>query len=111
MRIHIDDLQISCIIGLLDFERDAPQRVMLTLEIDYTYSKEHFLDYSLIANQVETHLKEEKYLLLEEALIGIKTVLFKVFPLIEQLKIKISKPDILPHCSVGLSGSWTNTPQ
>ena len=111
MRIHIDDLEISCIIGLLDFEREIEQRVLLTIEIEYPYTDSHFIDYSLVALEVEKHLKKSKYTLLEESLSGIKTLLFQHFPSIETLKVKISKPDILPSCSVGLSASWINTPR
>jgi len=111
MRIHIDALEVSCIIGLLDFERETEQKVLLDVEIDYTYEEKSFLDYSKIANDIEQHLREKRYLLLEEALLGIKRLLFAHFPAIEGLAIKLSKPDILPQCSVGLSGRWTNTLQ
>jgi len=111
MRIHIDALEISCIIGLLDFERETEQKVLLDVEIDYIYGEGSFLDYSKVASDIEQHLREKKYLLLEEALLGIKTLLFTHFPAIEMLGIKLSKPDILPQCSVGLSGKWTNTPR
>ncbi len=111
MRIHIDALEISCIIGLLDFEREAEQKILLHIEIDYAYRGGGFLDYSKIVGNIEQHLKEKRYLLLEEALLGIKTLLFVRFPVIEMLSIKLSKPDILPQCSVGLSGKWANTPQ
>ena len=111
MTIHIDKLDIACIVGLLDFEREREQRVLLSLEIDYPYSTDHFLDYGKVVFMIEQNLKTEKYLLLEEALLGIKTVLFNAFPLIERLQIQIRKPDILPHCSVGLSEQWFNTPQ
>ena len=108
MKVHINALEIFCIIGLLDFERETTQKVQLDIELDYTYTAGAFLDYASITNEIELHLKREKYLLLEEALMGIKSLLLKRYPIIEQLKIKISKPDILPHCSVGLSEFWTN---
>jgi len=108
MKIHIERLEIFCIIGVLDFERESHQRVLLDLEIEYYYEKGTFLDYSKIARELETHLKKEKYLLLEEALLGIKKTLFAKFPAIDTLHIKLSKPDILPQCSVGLSGEWVN---
>ncbi len=111
MRIHIDALEVSCIIGLLDFERETEQKVLLDIEIDYTYGEGNFLDYGKVTSDIKQHLREKKYLLLEEALLGIKALLFTHFPTIEVLGIKLSKPDILPQCSVGLSGEWTNIPQ
>ncbi len=111
MRIHIDGLEIYCIIGLLESEREMEQKVLLDLEMQYTYCEDTFLDYSKVVAHLTQHLKNEKYLLLEEALAGIKRLLFEQFPATEQLKVKLSKPDILPHCSVGLSEVWVNIPQ
>jgi len=111
MRIHIDDLEIFCIIGVLDFERETEQRVLLTIEIEYPYTASHFIDYSLIVLEIEQHLKKSKYELLEEALSGIKVLLFQYFPSIGTLNIKISKPDILHQCNVGVSEVWTNMTQ
>jgi len=110
MRIHIESLEISCIIGLLDFEREAEQKVVLDIEIDYIYTEDLFLDYSKIVEKIETHLKKEKYLLLEDALLGTKVLLFKYFTSIERLKLKIAKPDILSQCSLALSDEWSNKP-
>ncbi len=109
MKIHIDTLEVYCIIGLMDFEREVEQKVLLDVEILYTYKEGSFLDYSKLADQIIQHLKKEKYLLLEEALIGIKALLFKHYPVIEELKLKLSKPNILPHCSVGLSEAWSRS--
>ncbi|NKQ40512.1 MAG: dihydroneopterin aldolase [Sulfurovum sp.] len=106
MRIHIENLKINCIIGLLDFEREIEQRVILDIKIDYSYMEGQFLDYSSIASNIENHLKKTKYELLESSLIGIKTLLFEKYDTIEKLAIKISKPDILDNCSVGLSDTW-----
>ena len=108
MKIHIEGLEILCIIGVLDFEREHQQRVLLDLEIQYPYKERGFLDYSEITSRLETHLKREKYLLLEEALLGIKKILFTEFSAIDTLHVKLSKPDILPQCSVGLSAEWVN---
>ena len=110
MKIHIDSLQISCIIGLLDFERELEQCVMINLSADYAYDQSNFVDYGEMATLIEKHLKEYKYELLEDALLGLKETIFENFKAISALHIKISKPNILKNCSVGLSQSWTNTP-
>jgi len=111
MKIHIDNFEVHCIIGLLDFERDSEQQVLLDIEIQYTYIQGEFLDYSRVTDLIRAHLKKEKYLLLEEALAGIKVLIFQEFPLVELLSIKMAKPNILPHCSVALSETWPNTPR
>ena len=106
MRIHIDTLEFETIIGLLDFERDRPQRVIIDLETSYDYDNEHFINYADIVMHIQNELKEKKYKLLEEALLGLKERLHRRYPQLKTLYIKISKPDILPDCNVALSQNW-----
>lgn len=106
MNIHIDNLTLDVIIGLLDFERDRPQRVIVDLEIHYEYSDDKFINYADVAQEVELELQDKKYELLENALLGVKNRLHLLYPNIETLKLKISKPDILNNCSVSLSETW-----
>ena len=106
MTIHIEDLTFDVIIGLLDYERDKPQRVIINLQASYEYSDNHFIDYADMVLLIQEKLKTERYELLENALLGLKEILFTTYPNIEKLHIKISKPDILPECSVALSQTW-----
>ncbi|WP_457594407.1 dihydroneopterin aldolase [Hydrogenimonas sp.] len=103
MKISIRSLAFEAVVGILDFERNAPQRVEVECTITYRYAKEAFLDYAEAARLLETTIKEGRFHLLEEAL----EVLFKKmkehFPQIETLEITISKPDILPNCRVCVS--------
>ena len=106
MNIHIEDLTFDVIIGLLDFERDKPQRVIINLEASYDYSDEQFIDYADIVLLIKDKLKTERYTLLENALLGVKEILHTTYPHIESVSIKISKPDILSDCTVSLSKTW-----
>jgi len=106
MNIHIEALTFDVIIGLLDFEQERAQRVIIDLEASYDYTDKHFIDYANIVYLIQKELKEKHYKLLEEALLGVKKLLFKTYPHIQTLTLKISKPDILPQCSVALSNSW-----
>jgi 7,8-dihydroneopterin aldolase/epimerase/oxygenase len=106
MNIHIEDLTFDVIIGLLDFERDKPQRVIINLEASYDYSDGQFIDYADLVLLIKDKLKTERYTLLENALLGIKETLHTTYPLIETLSLKISKPDILSDCTVSLSKTW-----
>lgn len=107
MTIHIEALTFDVIIGLLDFEREKPQRVMIDLEADYTYENSDFIDYADMVLLIQNELKEKRYELLEEALLGLKSVIHSTYPQIQTLTIKLAKPDILPECSVSLSNSWS----
>ena len=106
MTIHIEDLTFDVIIGLLDFERDRPQRVIINLEAYYNYSDNQFIDYADIVLLIKDKLKVERYTLLENALLGINELVHSTYPHIEKLSIKISKPDILSECTVSLSKTW-----
>jgi len=106
MTIHIEDLTFDVIIGLLDFERDKPQRVIINLEACYDYSNDKFIDYADMVLLIQNKLKEKRYKLLENALLGLKEVLYTAYPQMNSLIIKISKPDIVPDCTVSLSKTW-----
>ncbi|MBT8349178.1 MAG: dihydroneopterin aldolase [Sulfurovum sp.] len=106
MTIHIEDLTFNVIIGLLDFERDKPQRVMINLEASYNYSDDAFIDYADMVLLIQNELKEKRYALLENALLGLKEVLYTTYPNLQTLSLKISKPDILAQCTVSLSKTW-----
>ena len=106
MTIHIEDLTFDVIIGLLDFERDKPQRVVINLEANYDYSDDKFIDYADIVLLMQNKLKERRYKLLENALLGLKELLHSTYPQLNSLTIKISKPDILDECTVSLSKTW-----
>ncbi len=106
MTIHIESLTFDVIIGLLDFERDRQQRVIVDLETSYEYSDTDFVNYADIVTHIQSELKEKKYTLLEEALLGLKNRLHTNYPQLKRLQIKISKPDIVDSCSVALSNRW-----
>ncbi len=107
MRIHIENLTLDLIIGLLDFERKHPQRVIVNMEAEYRYDKdETFLDYARIVQDIETLLQRREFSLLEEAVEETAAMLHTRYPQIERLFLKIAKPDILPRCRVALSKEW-----
>lgn len=106
MTIHIEALTFDVIIGLLDFERDKPQRVIINLEASYDYKDNEFIDYADIVLLIQNELKEKRYTLLENALLGLKDILYTTYPHLQTLALKISKPDILAECTVSLSKTW-----
>ncbi len=107
MTIHIEDLTFDVIIGVLDFEREKPQRVIVNLQATYDYIDNKFIDYADIVFLIQNTLKKERYKLLENALLDLKKILCISYPQLTSLSLKIAKPHILPKCSVALSHSWT----
>jgi len=106
MTIHIEALTFDVIIGLLDFEREKPQRVIIDVEASYAYKNNNFIDYADIVVLIQNELKLKRFTLLEDALLGIKSLLIATYPQLQSLTLKIAKPDILPECSVALSDNW-----
>jgi dihydroneopterin aldolase len=100
MTIEIRSLTFECIIGILDFERVTPQKVVIDAAIDYEYAEGSFLDYAAVAARIKSEMIEQRYELIEEALLSISATLKAEFPAISTLDLTISKPDILPDCRV-----------
>lgn len=102
MKILIENLTFDTIIGILDHERLIPQTVQINCSIDYTYKKEHFINYADVVLLIETTMHQEKFELIETALEKLSTLLKTIFPTIEILSLTLYKPNILPNCTVGV---------
>ena len=101
MKIEISNLTFKAIIGILDFERIKKQKIIINLSFEYNFSNDDFINYAAVANLVEKTIRKEKFLLLEDAILHLETLLNKTYD-ITNLKIKISKPTILKNCIVSL---------
>ena len=106
MKIHIENLKFQSIIGILDFERVTPQDVIINLEIEYNYV-DKFINYADVVELIINNMKEEKFLLIEDALSSLTKELKSNFSLIEKLSLKITKPSILSNCKVSVSSMLT----
>ncbi|QOR62302.1 dihydroneopterin aldolase [Sulfurovum sp. ST-21] len=106
MTIHIEALAFDAIIGLLDFEQERPQRVVVDLKAGYDYIPGEFIDYADLATLIMEKVKQAHYKLLEDALLELETLILSTYPQITSLYLKISKPDILNNGTVALSHQW-----
>ncbi len=102
MKIYIEDLSFKCIIGILDFERVKKQKVIVNLSFDYEFKDNLFINYAEVSDLIKTTMKKRKFLLLEDAIISLKEIMDIKYS-ISNLKLKITKPDILKDCKVSLS--------
>ncbi len=105
MRIYVEDLKFQCIIGILDFERERAQDVILNITIDYEY-RDEFINYADVTNLLKSTMIEKKFLLIEDALSELSYTLKKEFSKINTLYLKITKPSILPDCRVSVSNTY-----
>ncbi len=107
MTIHIKDLEIDVIIGILKHEREIPQRLIINLEASYEYTQgRSFVNYADMVDIITNELSSKQYGLLEEALLGLKNKIRDNFPQVDKLFIELTKPDILTNCNVGISQNW-----
>ncbi len=101
MKIEISNLTFKCIIGILDFERIKKQKIIINLSFEYEFLKDSFINYAEVSELLEKTMKKQKFLLLEDAIVYLENLLNNSYN-INNLKIKISKPNILKNCVVSL---------
>lgn len=102
MKIEIEKLSFKCIIGILDFERVKKQKVEINLSFEYDFHDNSFINYVDVVNLVKKAMKENKFELLEDAVKILKELIENKYK-ISNLKLKISKPNILKDCTVSIS--------
>lgn len=101
MRIYIENFKFQAIIGILDFEREEPQDIVVNLIIDYSYSDGKFINYVDIRNLIRDTVISWKFGLLEDALTHLTHLISQEYD-IEYLKLKITKPSILSDAEVSV---------
>lgn len=107
-RIEVSDLQIDCVVGVLEREQRATQRIVvdLTLELDLEACGEsgdlaQGLDYAAVAEQVRMLAEHGRFRLLESlALAACRLLLAPPAPgearaAVQHVDLRIRKPEIL----------------
>ena len=105
MQIIIEDLKFQAILGILDFERNTPQDIIINLSIDYHYTTA-FINYAEVAELIISTMKSKQFFLIEDALTSLSSILKENFSQINKLHLKITKPSILPNCRVSVADSY-----
>jgi dihydroneopterin aldolase len=106
MKISIEDLKFQCILGILDFEREQEQDVIINIAIEYTFNHKRFINYAEVVELIKKTMKDKQYYLIEDALSDLLQILKENFSTIEALQLKITKPSILPDCKVSVENSF-----
>ncbi|MBN2143807.1 MAG: dihydroneopterin aldolase [Candidatus Aureabacteria bacterium] len=101
--IGLKDYPISCIIGDLPEERLREQQLLIDVEVRFPFDKviktdtlEDTLDYMLVAKKLKFLARTRKYRLIELFAAEAISVLYKRWPLIKGVRIKIRKKACLP---------------
>jgi len=103
LKVNINELTFSCIIGILPFERVNEQKVILDISFEYFFNEDgsNYIDYSKVAVFAQSSMENEKFKLIEDAILFIRKALKSKYEL-KNLKVKITKPDIMPNCIVSV---------
>jgi FolB domain-containing protein len=101
-RLHLQGLELDCIVGVRPPERKRPQRIRLdvTLGLDLSGAGRsgrisQTIDYGLVAEELQTLLRFRAYRLIEMATEELSAMLFATHPALEELEIRLEKPEAL----------------
>jgi len=104
-KILIKDLTLDLMLGYYDFEKDKPQKVKFTLEIDYRDKKptndkdlKSIVNYDKIVKLIKKLVKNKHYNFLETLAENVFDELFKD-KRIDKITLQIEKLEIMKDCS------------
>jgi 7,8-dihydroneopterin aldolase/epimerase/oxygenase len=99
--IFISELKVKTKLGVPEWERMAPQTIILDIEIGYDLSAAgksdaiaDTIDYGAVVARIQTTLKEHSFQLVEALAEHICQLILKEFKA-ESVKVKVVKPGIL----------------
>ena len=104
-KILIKDLTLDLKLGYYDFEKDKPQKVKFTLEVDYRDKKptndkdlKSIVNYDKIVKLIKKLIKNKHYNFLETLAEDVFDELFKD-KRIDKITLQIEKLEIMKDCS------------
>ena len=104
-KVLIKELILNLKLGYYDFEKEKPQRVKFSLEIDYKDKKpsndkdlKSIVNYSKVVRLIKKLVKNKHYNFLETLAEDVFDELFKD-KRIEKINLKIEKLEIMKDCS------------
>jgi dihydroneopterin aldolase len=102
-RIFLRGLTIECIIGFVDWERRAPQTVVIDLELPCDCERAarsdvvaDTVDYKSVAKRVLAWVEASQFHLVESLAHGLALLLLAEFPL-EWVRVSVNKPGAIRH--------------
>ena len=107
-RIRLEDFRLPISIGIHDFERNGPQDVLVTVELELSADWqdpgdkiEHALDYDFLRNGIVALVKN-RHFNLQETLAQEILKLCLAQRGLRRVKVSTRKPDVYPDCkSIG----------
>lgn len=109
--IFLKNYQADFSIGVHDFEKTTPQRLIVNIELEvnktvFNDDIDNVVNYDFLVTALN-ELKVQKHFHLQETICEQMIEVCKANPQIIAVKISTEKPDIYPNCeSVGCKMSW-----
>ena len=95
--VYLHGIEVDCVIGVWDWEREITQRIRIDLEMGHDLSRAgdtddlaHTLNYKEVSRQVADYCVERKAKLVEALAAGIAEILLETFQC-EWCRVKINK--------------------
>jgi len=109
-QIHIEGIRAFCIIGVHDWEHQAPQPIDIDLVLYCDLKKaalsddlNHTLDYKQITDQVIAWAQQSRYQLIESLAEALCQSILQTQPMAQQITLQLKKPQAVPYIqNVGL---------
>ncbi len=102
-QIIIENLHVSTIIGIHDYEREAPQELVINVTADYDFSAciqgdeiTHTIDYAALSQSLITFISASDFFLLETLAHHCLTHIFDT-TIASQAEISIKKQNVVKH--------------
>jgi dihydroneopterin aldolase len=98
-RVFIEGLEVYCVIGLQDWEREVQQKVRIDIEMETDTSEaavdddfSHALDYRGVAKNSIELVEKSSFKLVETMAEKIAMMILKKFPRAKSVKVRVAKP-------------------
>ncbi|MDA3058167.1 dihydroneopterin aldolase [Campylobacter sp. VBCF_05 NA6] len=97
IQVLIEDLKFDAIVGILDFEREKKQEILVSAK----FSADEFIDYAKACEFIKFSFEREKFLLVEDALNFFAKSFKTQYKSLNYFYMKIYKTQILADAKVG----------
>ena len=105
-KISLKDLQFSCILGTLPYERVTEQPVVLNVSIwlDFTAAARnddliHSIDYAQLSENLQKFIRESKFQLEETLVVETAKHILENYPKAQMAEVSVRKPQAVPNCA------------
>ena len=103
-RVLIRNLQLDVLIGVYDFEREAPQRIIFEIDLHtdnrpagVSDNVNDAVDYASVTQLITDISLQSKYQLLEALAEHVAQAVLAQFVSVSAIDVTIHKPDIMPN--------------